>query len=173
MSRLHAVDRSRMICRPLPRERQNKPRHQDRRWATPWAPEQISHRLKTDVPDDGSTRIPHEAISRALRTQGRRVLKRGLVACLRTRHALRVPQAGSRQRANSHVTPDVMISERASRDRGPRPEVLPPSIGARTCSTRTRTVRWKVLCSPTTPLPRSARARAPWLTVGCAYRGYV
>ena len=40
----------------------NKPHRQDRRWATAWSPEQISHRLRVDFPDDGSMRIRHEAI---------------------------------------------------------------------------------------------------------------
>jgi hypothetical protein len=34
----------------------NKPRRQDRRWVTAWSPEQISHRLKADFPEDESTK---------------------------------------------------------------------------------------------------------------------
>jgi len=90
----------------------NKPRRQDRRWATAWSPEQISNRLKFDFPDDESMRISHEAIYQALYVQGRGALKRELVACLRTGRALRVPRARSRQNASGHVTSDVMISER-------------------------------------------------------------
>ncbi|GAB2764678.1 hypothetical protein GCM10027072_74230 [Streptomyces bullii] len=90
----------------------NKPRREDRRWATAWSPEQISNRLKFDFPDDEAIRISHEAIYQALYIQGRGALKRELVACLRTGRALRVPRARSRQRANGHVTPEVMISER-------------------------------------------------------------
>ncbi|KAK1177980.1 IS30 family transposase [Streptomyces sp. NBS 14/10] len=90
----------------------NKPRRQDRRWATSWSPEQISHRLRADFPDDDSMRISHEAIYQALYIQGRGALKRELVTCLRTGRALRVPRARSRQRAGGHVTPEVMISER-------------------------------------------------------------
>jgi transposase-like protein len=44
----------------------NKPRRQDRRWVTAWSPEQISHRLKVEFPDDESMRISHEAIYQAL-----------------------------------------------------------------------------------------------------------
>jgi transposase-like protein len=44
----------------------NKPRRQDRGWATAWSPEQISNRLKVDFPDDESMRISHEAINQAL-----------------------------------------------------------------------------------------------------------
>ncbi|GAA3745663.1 hypothetical protein HDA32_000600 [Spinactinospora alkalitolerans] len=90
----------------------NKPRHQDRRWAAAWSPEQISNRLKADFPDDDSMRISHEAACQALCIQGRGALKREPVACLRTGRALRVLRARSRQRASGHVTPEVMISER-------------------------------------------------------------
>jgi hypothetical protein len=34
------------------------------------------------------------------------------LACLRTGRALHTPSARARQRANGHVTPEVMISER-------------------------------------------------------------
>jgi len=39
----------------------NKPRRQDRRWATSWSPEQIAKRLQVDYPDDDSMRVSHEA----------------------------------------------------------------------------------------------------------------
>jgi IS30 family transposase len=90
----------------------NKPRRQDRRWVTAWSPEQISHRLKVEFPDDESMRISHEAIYQALFVQGRGALKRELVACLRTGRALRVPRARARQRRDGMVTPEVMISQR-------------------------------------------------------------
>ncbi|WP_236832502.1 IS30 family transposase [Blastococcus sp. KM273128] len=90
----------------------NKPRRQDRRWATAWSPEQIARRLPVDFPEDESMRISHGAIYQALYVQGRGALKRELVACLRTGRALRVPRARTRQRAQGHVTPEVMISER-------------------------------------------------------------
>jgi IS30 family transposase len=89
-----------------------KPRRRDRRWAKAWSPEQISRRLVVDFPHDETMRISHEAIYQALYVQGRGALKRELVACLRTGRALRVPRARSRQKANGHVTPEVMISER-------------------------------------------------------------
>ncbi|MQS15947.1 IS30 family transposase [Streptomyces kaniharaensis] len=90
----------------------NKPRRQDRRWATAWSPEQIAKRLLVDYPDDESMRISHEAIYQALYVQGRGALERELVTCLRTGRALRVPRSRARQKAAGHVTPDVMISER-------------------------------------------------------------
>ncbi len=90
----------------------NKPRRQDRRWATAWSPEQISNRLGIDFPDDERMRISHEAIYQALYVQSRGTLQRELVACLRTGRALRIPRARARQRTGGHVTPEVMISER-------------------------------------------------------------
>jgi IS30 family transposase len=90
----------------------NKPRRQDRRWATAWSPEQIAHRLLVDFPEDESMRISHEGIYQALNVQSRGGLKRELVTCLRTGRALRVPRARARQRAQGHVTAAVMISER-------------------------------------------------------------
>ncbi|MGH3095928.1 MAG: IS30 family transposase, partial [Streptosporangiales bacterium] len=90
----------------------NKPHRQDRRWATAWSPEQISHRLRVDFGDDESMRISHEAIYQSLFIAGRGALKRDLVACLRTGRALREPRARSRNKAQGHVTADVVISER-------------------------------------------------------------
>lgn len=90
----------------------NKPHRQDRKWMLAWSPEQISHRLKVDFPEDESMRISHEAIYQALYVESRGALKRELVACLRTGRALRVPRARSRRKAWAHVSPEVMISER-------------------------------------------------------------
>jgi IS30 family transposase len=90
----------------------NKPRRQDRRWATAWSPEQISHRLGVDFPDDESMRISHEAIYQALFIEGRGALKRELVTCLRTGRALRAPRARSQNKPQGHVTADVVLSER-------------------------------------------------------------
>src|SRR5690606_5437350 len=90
----------------------NKPRRQDRRWATSWSPEQIACRLPVEFPDDESMRISHEAVYQALYVQGRGALKRELVACLRTGRALRVPRARTWQRRDGMVTPEVMISAR-------------------------------------------------------------
>ncbi|NUP38188.1 MAG: IS30 family transposase [Streptomyces sp.] len=96
----------------VPWKGRNKPHRQDRRWATSWSPEQISHRLKVDFPEDDTMRISHEAIYQALFIQGRRALKRELVACLRTGRALRVPRARARKKSGGHVTAEVLISER-------------------------------------------------------------
>ena len=77
-----------------------------------WSPEQISHRLKVDFPDDESMRISHEAIYQSLFIEGRGALKRELVACLRTGRALREPRARSQNKPQGHVTADVVLSER-------------------------------------------------------------
>jgi len=90
----------------------NKPHRQDRRWSTAWSPEQISHRLKIDFPDDESMRISHEAIYQSLFIEGRGALKRELVACLRTGRALREPRTRSRNKPQGHVSADVVLSKR-------------------------------------------------------------
>jgi IS30 family transposase len=91
--------------------RRHGPR-QHRRWGRAWSPEQIARRLRVDFPDDETMRISHEAIYQALYVQGRGALRRELTACLRTGRALRVPRARSCGRGKSHVTPEIMISER-------------------------------------------------------------
>ena len=90
----------------------NKPHRQDRRWSTAWSPEQIAHRLQVEFPDDESMRISHEAIYQSLYIQGRGALKRELVTCLRTGRALREPRARSRNKAQGHITADVVLSQR-------------------------------------------------------------
>ncbi|HEX6012802.1 MAG TPA: IS30 family transposase [Geminicoccaceae bacterium] len=86
-------------------------RRKDRRWSRSWSPEQISHRLRLDCPDDDSMRVSHEAIYQSLYIQGRGALRRELTACLRTGRALRVPRARTR-RGKSFVTDEILISER-------------------------------------------------------------
>ena len=97
---------------PPPWKGLNKPHRQDRRWSTAWSPEQISHQLKVDFPDDKAMRISPKAIDQSLFIEGRGALKRELVACLRTGRALREPRARSRNKAQGHVTADVVLSER-------------------------------------------------------------
>src|SRR3954463_4658398 len=84
-------------------------RRQNRRWGMAWSPQQIARRLRLDFPGDEAMRISHEAVYQALYVQGRGALRRELTACLRTGRALR---ARTRGRGKSHVTPEVMISER-------------------------------------------------------------
>jgi len=91
--------------------RRHGPR-QDRRWANAWSPEQISHRLPIDFPDDDTMRISHEAIYQTLFVQSRGALRRDLTACLRTGRALRMPRARTRGRGKNFLSSEVMISER-------------------------------------------------------------
>jgi IS30 family transposase len=85
---------------------------QSRRWSTAWSPEQISHRLEIDYPEDETMRISHEAIYQSLYIQGRGALRRELTACLRTGRALRVPRERSRCRNKSFIGDAIMISDR-------------------------------------------------------------
>ena len=87
-------------------------RRMDRRWGSAWSPEQISHRLKLDFPDDESMRVSHETIYQSLYVQGRGALTRELSACLRTGRALRVPRARTQGRGKKFVTDQVRISQR-------------------------------------------------------------
>ncbi len=102
------------VCGPkqAPFIGRNKPHRSDRKWVNGWSPEQISHRLKIEFPDDKSMRISHEAIYQALYIQGRGALRRELVSCLRTGRALRVPRARAQSKSWAHVSEDVMISNR-------------------------------------------------------------
>jgi transposase, IS30 family len=54
-----------------------------------WSPQQISHRLVEDFPDDAEMRVSHEAIYQSLYVQARGGLRRELSACLRTGRAVR------------------------------------------------------------------------------------
>ena len=87
-------------------------RRQDRRWGVAWSPEQISNRLKIDVPADEAMRISHETIYQSLYIQGRGALRRELTACLRTGRALREPRARTGRTGRTFVTDEVKISQR-------------------------------------------------------------
>ena len=87
-------------------------RRADRRWGTAWSPEQISHRLRLDFPDDESMRVSHETIYQSLFVQGRGALRRELAACLRTGRALREPRARTRAKGKKFITDQVRIAAR-------------------------------------------------------------
>ena len=87
-------------------------RRADRRWGTAWSPEQISHRLRLDFPDDESMRVSHETIYQSLYVQGRGALRRELAACLRTGRALREPRARTRAKGKKFITDQVRIAAR-------------------------------------------------------------
>jgi IS30 family transposase len=54
-----------------------------------WSPQQISGWLKNQYPEDGSMRVSHETIYRSLFIQARGVLKKELIAHLRTKRRIR------------------------------------------------------------------------------------
>lgn len=76
------------------------------------SPEQISHRLVKDFPDDESMRVSHETIYQALYFQARGGLKREVQAALRTGRTRRKPQRRPGERQHRFVDPMVMISDR-------------------------------------------------------------
>jgi transposase, IS30 family len=75
------------------------------------SPEQISHRLATDFPDDAEMRVSHETIYRSLYVQARGELKRELTRHLRTGRALRKPRRRPERRL-SRIKDMVSISQR-------------------------------------------------------------
>lgn len=77
-----------------------------------WSPEQISHRLVKDFPDDQEMRVSPETIYQALYLQARGGLKREIQAVLRSGRARRKPQGKPGERQSRFVDPMVMISER-------------------------------------------------------------
>src|SRR3954452_1540009 len=87
-------------------------RRQDRRWATAWSPEQIARRLRIDFPEEETRRITHEPISEALYVKARGALRRELPPSRRPGGPLGVPRARRRGRGKSHVTPEILISQR-------------------------------------------------------------
>jgi IS30 family transposase len=77
-----------------------------------WSPEQIARRLRVDFPDDESMRVSHETIYQSLYVQGRGVLRRELVVCLRTGRAVRKPRRRAAARQSRQIPPELMISAR-------------------------------------------------------------
>jgi IS30 family transposase len=80
--------------------------------AQQWSPEEISHRLVKDFPDDESMRVSHETIYQALYFQARGGLKREVAQALRTGRTQRKPHRRPDQRTHRFVDPMIMISER-------------------------------------------------------------
>lgn len=77
-----------------------------------WSPEQISKSLRLMSPDDPNMQISTETIYRSLFVQARGVLKKELVAHLRTRRSMRLPKAQHRTSRGGVIPDAVSISER-------------------------------------------------------------
>ena len=77
-----------------------------------YSPEQISHRLVRDVPDDESMRVSHETIYQALYFQARGGLKREVAQALRSGRTHRKPHRAPDQRTHRFIDPMIMISDR-------------------------------------------------------------
>jgi len=76
------------------------------------SPEQISHRLVKDFPDDQGMRVSHETIYQALYFQARGGLKREVAQALRSGRTRRKPHRSPDQRTHRFIDPMIMISER-------------------------------------------------------------
>lgn len=76
------------------------------------SPEQISHRLRRDFPDDESMRVSHETIYQALYFQARGGLKKEVQQALRTGRVRRKPRRAPDRRTHRFVDPMIMISDR-------------------------------------------------------------
>lgn len=101
--------------RPKPSKIGQNPRLRDyiqQRLELRWSPEQITHHLPRDFPDDPGMRVTHETIYQALYVQGRGELRRDLTRALRTGRARRRPRRQSNRRQPRFTAPMVLISER-------------------------------------------------------------
>jgi IS30 family transposase len=78
-----------------------------------WSPEQISGWLTTQYPSDESMRVSHETIYRSLFIQARGVLKKELVAHLRSKRRIRRSQhAGIFKDSRGQIAEAISIRER-------------------------------------------------------------
>jgi IS30 family transposase len=84
-----------------------------RRLSLDWSPEQVAAWLKLRYPDDERMRVSHETIYRSLFIQARGVLKKELIAHLRTRRTLRHSRrAGASDELRGHIPDAVSIRDR-------------------------------------------------------------
>jgi IS30 family transposase len=78
-----------------------------------WSPQQIAGWLKREYPNDEGHHVSHETIYKTLFIQARGVLKKELLACLRSRRAMRRSRHSSLKRQGQGTIVDaVSISER-------------------------------------------------------------
>jgi len=93
-------------------------RHVELRWrvaqklALQWSPEQVSGWLKRQFPADQTMQLSHETIYRSLFIQTRGVLKKELVAHLRTVRHMRQAKGGTTKRGLGQIVDTVSIRER-------------------------------------------------------------
>jgi transposase, IS30 family len=80
--------------------------------ALQWSPEQISGGLKRQFPADQSMQVSHEAIYRSLFIQTRGVLKKELMAHLRTARQMRQAKGGTTKSGLGQIVDTVSIRER-------------------------------------------------------------
>src|SRR5699024_4304239 len=79
---------------------------------TKWSPEQISHRLMKDFPDDHSMRASTETIYQAIYAQGSLALPRQLKTAMRQGRTIRKPRRDPAQRTSRFTQPLVPIAQR-------------------------------------------------------------
>ena len=108
-----------VLCRrrPKPRRVEAAPRllaEVNRGLALRWSPQQISHKLRMDFPDDEAMRVSPEAIYQALFVQAKGQLKARLVGRLRSGRVRRVSLAERRTigETKQALPSMVMITER-------------------------------------------------------------
>jgi IS30 family transposase len=93
-------------------------RHAGLRWrvaqklALEWSPEQISGWLKRQFPADRDMQVSHETIYRSLFVQTRGVLKKQLMAHLRTARQMRQAKGGTTKSGLGQIADTVSIRER-------------------------------------------------------------
>src|SRR4029077_14449639 len=80
--------------------------------ALQWSPEQISGWLKRQLPADQGMQISHETIYRSLFIQTRGVLKKQLMAHLRTARQMRQAKGGNTKSGLGQIVDTVSIRER-------------------------------------------------------------
>ena len=93
-------------------------RHPQLRWrvaqklALQWSPEQVSGWLKRQFPADQGMQVSHETIYRSLFIQTRGVLKKELMAHLRTARQMRQAKGGTTKSGLGQIVDTVSIRER-------------------------------------------------------------
>ncbi|RYD61945.1 MAG: IS30 family transposase [Sphingomonadales bacterium] len=80
--------------------------------ALQWSPQQIAGWLKRQYPDDPDMQISHEAIYRSLFIQSRGVLRKELMAHLRTRRQMRHAKGARTGKGHGRIIDMVSIRER-------------------------------------------------------------